>query len=268
MPAPTVTDVLADLVAEQDALDRAISGLDDATWQRRTASPGWTIADQVGHLAFFDDTASLAIADPDAFTTHASELFASFTDPASADEATLGRFRRMDARELQIVWRQYRSALAKTASTLTDDDRVVWYGPSMGSKSFLTARLMECWAHGQDIIDAAGLTRVATDRLQHIARLGFNTRSWTYLNRKLAVPDEPVGVTLTSPSGAEWIYGDIDATQYITGSAEDFCLVVTQRRHVDDTALTVRGDLAYEWMVMAQAFAGPASDGPSANTPL
>ena len=31
-----------------------------------------------------------------------------------------------------------------------------WYGPSMGAKSFLTARLMEVWAHGQDVVDAIG----------------------------------------------------------------------------------------------------------------
>ena len=49
----------------------------------------------------------------------------------------------------------------------------------------------------------------------------------------------------------------------IVGPAADFCLVVTQRRHVDDTALTVTGDAAAEWMDKAQAYAGPASDGPA-----
>ncbi len=266
MAVPTVTDVLADLVAEQDALDEAMSGLDDAAWDRPTASPGWTIGDQVAHLAFFDDTAALAIADPEAFTAHAAELFASFTDAAAVDEATLGRFRRMTTAELRDAWRSYRAVLAETASALTDDDRVIWYGPSMGSKSFLTARLMECWAHGQDIVDAAGLTRSPTDRLQHIARLGFNTRGWTYLNRKLEIPDQPVSMTLEAPSGAEWTYGDASAEQSVVGSAEDFCLVVTQRRHVDDTRLSVTGASAREWLLMAQAFAGPPSDGPSPTT--
>ena len=50
----------------------------------------------------------------------------------------------------------------------------------------------------------------------------------------------------------------------VTGPAEDFCLVVTQRRHVDDTRLAVRGPLAREWMECAQAFAGPATSGPAA----
>ena len=41
----------------------------------------------------------------------------------------------------------------------------------------------------------------------------------------------------------------------------DFCLVVTQRRHLDDTDLIVAGPLAEEWIGMAQAFAGPPGEG-------
>ena len=50
----------------------------------------------------------------------------------------------------------------------------------------------------------------------------------------------------------------------ITGPALDFCLVATQRRHVDDTSLVVVGDAAADWMRVAQAFAGPPTDGPVA----
>ena len=31
-----------------------------------------------------------------------------------------------------------------------------WYGPSMSARSFVTARLMETWAHGMDVADALG----------------------------------------------------------------------------------------------------------------
>jgi hypothetical protein len=41
----------------------------------------------------------------------------------------------------------------------------------------------------------------------------------------------------------------------------DFCLVVTQRRHPDDTDLAIEGPLAEEWMAIAQAFAGPPGKG-------
>jgi hypothetical protein len=47
----------------------------------------------------------------------------------------------------------------------------------------------------------------------------------------------------------------------VHGPALDFCLVVTQRRHVDDTALVTVGDIARQWMLNAQAFAGPKGPG-------
>ncbi len=107
----------------------------------------------------------------------------------------------------------------------------------MSMRSFLTARLMETWAHGQDVVDAVGGARGATDRLRHVAQLGVITRAWTYRNRGLDVPEGDVRVVLTSPSGAEWSWGSEASDDSVSGPAEDFCLVVTQRRHVDDTRL-------------------------------
>lgn len=259
-----VADVAADLAAEQGALDDALGALDDNAWSKDTASPGWTIADQIGHLAYFDGTAALAITDPEAFTAHLGEMMQHFGDDGAVDRVTLEPYRKMSPNELLAAWRLNRSRLADAAATMADDDRVVWYGPSMGAKSFLTARLMECWAHGQDVVDAAGVERQATDRLQHIVRLGVITRGWSYMNRGLEVPTSDVYVELTSPSGDLWSFGPADANETIRGSAEDFCLVVTQRRHVDSTELAVSGADAHEWMLHAQAFAGPPTDGPSA----
>ena len=260
----TITDVRADLLAEQNALDDAISDLRAEQWATPTASPRWSIADQIAHLAYFDNTASIAISDPEAFAGYVEVLAASAADDLQLDEATLGTYRSMSPAELLDAWRADRQSLADASVTLADDDRVIWYGPSMGAKSFLTARLMECWAHGQDVLDAAGLAVPATDRLAHIARLGFITRGWTYLNRKLDMPDVDVSLELTAPSGATWNYGSADAAESVRGDAEDFCMVVTQRRHVDDTNLVVTGDAARHWMLIAQAFAGAPTNGPSA----
>jgi uncharacterized protein (TIGR03084 family) len=132
----------------------------------------------------------------------------------------------------------------------------------MSGKSFLTARLMETWAHGQDIADTIGAERRPTARLRHVAQLGFITRGWTYANRGLAAPDTPVRLELTAPSGEIWTWGPDDAPESVTGSAEAFCQVVTQRRHHADTDLVIDGDAAEEWLTMAQAFAGDATDGP------
>lgn len=271
---PTAASVRMDLIAEQDALDTVVGELDAEHWALATPSPRWSIADQIGHLTFFDWTAALAITDADRFMTHAAELAASMTGdaPDAMDVATLGDYRAMTPHDLCLEWRANRGVLSEAAATLADDDRVVWYGPSMGAKSFLTARLMEAWAHGQDIVDALDRAGVAhaerppTDRLRHIAQLGFITHKWSYINRRQEAPAAPVHVRLDAPSGATWTFGPDDAADSISGPAVDFCLVTTQRRHVDDTDLIVVGDVATDWMHIAQAFAGAATDGPAAGS--
>jgi uncharacterized protein (TIGR03084 family) len=262
-----VREVLEDLVAEQQALDDVVARLTAEEWQLATPSPGWTIADQIGHLTYFDGTAALAITDPAGFTEEMNRLLGAGTTGESADDITLAPYRAMTPDELLSAWRANRAALAAAGATLDNDTRIAWYGPSMGAKSFLTARLMEAWAHGQDVVDALAARghpdRVPTDRLRHIAQLGFITRGWTYVNRGLDVPGTAVRVELTAPSGETWTFGDDDAPESIVGPAVDFCLVTTQRRHVDDTDLVVTGPAARDWMEKAQLFAGPPSDGPA-----
>lgn len=263
-----VTEVLADLLAEQQTLDDLVAGLDATQWALPTPSPGWTVADQIGHLTYFDGTAALAITDPAAFQDAMGALLgAGGAGAGSADDITLGPARSRTPEELLAAWRTNRATLAEAGATLDNDTRIAWYGPSMGSKSFLTARLMEVWAHGQDIVDAVDGSREPTDRLRHIAQLGVITRGWTYVNRGLEVPSTPVRVELTSPSGETWSFGPDPSTdpaaESIVGPALDFCLVTTQRRHVADTALVVTGASALDWMEKAQLFAGPPSDGPA-----
>jgi uncharacterized protein (TIGR03084 family) len=256
-----VNEVLDDLVAEQQALDEIVAKLDDEQWASSTPSPRWSVADQIGHLTYFDTTAALAIDDEAGFQEHKAELVSSFVDELAVDDLTLGEFRALSPAEQLAAWRRGRRDLEAAACTLGDDTRVEWYGPSMGSKSFLTARLMEVWAHGQDICDAVGATRKPTDRIRHIAQLGVITRGWSYLVRGELPPDEPVRVELTGPSGDIWAWGPDDAPDRVTGPADDFCLVVTQRRHVADTSLVVSGDRAADWMTKAQAFAGGPTAG-------
>ena len=251
-----VNEVLVDLVAEQRALDEIVADLSDEQWDLATPSPRWTITDQVGHLTYFDTTAALAIEDTDGFIEHRSALLSSFSDPLAVDDVTLGSFRALTPNARLTEWRHRRDRLEAAGRTLADDTRVEWYGPSMGAKSFLTARLMEVWAHGQDVCDTVGAARPATDRIKHIAQLGVITRGWSYLVRGEQAPDVAVRVDLVAPSGAVWTWGDADAADSVAGPAEDFCLVVTQRRHVDDTSLVVTGPSAEDWMRKAQAFAG------------
>ena len=249
--------LIDDLDAEHRALDAVVSTIDDDAWATPTASPGWRIAEQIAHLAFFDRTATLAIADPDGFGRHLEEMRAHRGSDPSVGEAELS------PPELLAAWRQARGKLVAAGHAASAEDRFAWYGPSMGARSFLTARLMECWAHGVDITDALGLEPITSDRLVHIVHLGFITRGWTYANRRLEMPDTTVRVEVTSPSGATWRHGPDDAPETLSGPAVDFALVTTQRRNVADTELVVSGDAAADWMSKAQLFAGRPSDPPA-----
>ncbi len=259
-----ITQIAQDLVAEQDALDDIIAGTSADNWMSPTPSAGWNVADQIGHLTYFDRAAAVAISDPSTFSTMVADLLtAAASGGTSFDDFTLVEFRTMAPHALLKEWRSARQLLAGAAATLTNDTRVNWYGPSMSGRSFLTARLMEVWAHGQDVVDTIGVDREGTDRLHHIAQLGFITRQWSYQNRGLAVPDSDVSLKLVAPSGEIWEFGPEDAPDEVAGPAIDFCLVVTQRRHIDDTGLEAT-PLAREWLELAQAFAGPPTDGPPA----
>lgn len=260
--------VITDLAGEHAALDAVVASLDEEGWNLPTPSPGWTSHHQIAHLTFFDGTATTAITDPDRFKAETAELLRAAVEGGDLDTPTLAWALDLSATELLQRWRDGRDALLTAAEGLDADARVPWYGPSMGARSFLTARLMETWAHGQDVVDTVsartGVDRPATDRLRHVAQIGVITRTWSYVNRGLDVPDATVAVHLDAPSGDSWSWNR-DGIESVSGPAEDFALVVTQRRHVDDTALVCDGAAARDWMEKAQAFAGAATEGPVRN---
>jgi uncharacterized protein (TIGR03084 family) len=248
--------ITADLVAEHDSLDALVADLPPEAWEMPTPAEGWAVRDQISHLWFFDDRAILAATDPDAFVTDAKELLASTGDPSVAHG------RSVAPAELLEDWRAGRARMVAVLKGLDPNARIVWYGPAMGARSFATARLMETWAHGQDVADAMGVHRLPTARLRHVAHIGVRARPFSYSVRNTPVPDGDVFVALDPPGGGEpWTWGDAAAPDRVTGPALDFCLVVTQRRHVDDTAVVTDGPLAEDWMRIAQAFAGSPGAG-------
>jgi uncharacterized protein (TIGR03084 family) len=248
----------ADLVAEHDALDVVLAAAED--WDAATPAVGWTIRDTVSHLWFFDQRALMALTDPEAFAADAVSLMARGTD------ASIEPGRAITPAELHAAWRRDRSALVEHAVTVDPSTRVPWYGPAMGARSFVTARLMETWAHGQDVVDVVGVEREPTDRLRHVAHIGVRARPFSYVVNDRPMPDAEVYVGLDSPTGDRWEWGDPASADRVTGSALDFCLVVTQRRHLADTELVIDGDAATEWMSIAQAFAGGPGTGRAPRT--
>jgi uncharacterized protein (TIGR03084 family) len=154
-----------------------------------------------------------------------------------------------------------RAELVRVYTQVDPAARIPWYGPDMGPASALTARIMETWAHGQDSLDALGVTRRASPGLRQVAHLGVRTFANSFVSHRRPVPESPVRVELTAPDGEVWSWGPDGAPDEIRGPAVDFCLVVTQRRHPSDTALVARGAVAREWLSVAQAFAGPPGAG-------
>ncbi|MFI2379399.1 TIGR03084 family metal-binding protein [Streptomyces sp. NPDC018964] len=252
------TRVIDDLRAESDDLDRLVAGAGVEQWGRETPAAGWTVAHQIAHLAWTDRSALLAVTDPDGFRALVEKALAAphaFVDEGAEEYA------RSAPAELLARWREGRAALEKALREAPAGARFPWYGPPMSAASMATARLMETWAHGLDVADAIGVTRPPTDRLRHVARLGVRTRDFAYATHGLTPPADPFRVELTGPGGEVWAYGPEDAPQRITGPALDFCLLVTQRAHRADLALTADGPDADRWLDIAQAFAGPPGAG-------
>lgn len=244
-----------DLFAEYEALDAIVASLTEEQWSTPTPADGWSVRDQISHLWFFDVRELLALTDPDAFAADMAELLAS-----GGTEASVAPGRSMTGAALLDAWRRDRARLLEVAREVDPSARVPWYGPSMAARSAITARLMETWAHGQDVVDALGSSRASTDRLRHVAHIGVRARPFSYMIHGREVPAEPVYVALRAPSGDTWEWGE-PSEHHVTGDALDFCLVVTQRRHVRDTGLVVQGAAALDWIEIAQAFAGAPGTG-------
>ncbi|WP_182359143.1 TIGR03084 family metal-binding protein [Tomitella gaofuii] len=250
--------VLADLEAEGEALDVLVAGLDADAWSTPTPATGWTIAHQIGHLAWTDAASLTAATDESRF----QELVAAaWADPTGFVDAGAERWARTAPAELLTRWREGRAALTQALRDRPAGTKVPWFGPPMSPVSMATARIMETWAHGEDVADAMGVARAPTTRLRHVAHIGVRTRDFAFAVHELAPPAAPFRVELRAPDGDSWVWGPDDAAQRITGPALDFCLLVTQRRHPDDLDIKAEGDDARRWMTIAQAFAGAPGGG-------
>lgn len=247
-----------DLAAESAALRALLAPLPEDGWRRATPAAGWSVGDQVTHLAHFDDVALRSATDPDAFRAELATISAA---GGVSPDTIAEQYRGRSGAELLAWFDDARARLIAGFRPLEASLRVPWFGPAMSAASSLTARIMETWAHGQDVADTVGVQREPTDRLRHVAHIGIGARAYSYVVNGRSVATTPVRVELDAPGGARWTWGPEDAADRVSGPALDFCLAVTQRRHRDGTALVISGPVATEWMSIAQAFAGDAGTG-------
>lgn len=245
-----------DLRAEGDEFHRLLSSLSAADWHRPTPFKDWTVEYVIQHLAFGDWLNTLSLTDPEQFSAVMTRRMA----------ARAGGRRAMGLEETGLelgqgpaLLAQWHDRLHKLCDIFAASDpkaRMKWVGPDMSVRSAATARLMETWAHGQDVYDMLHQPRVATDRIRNIATLGVNTYGWSFQVHGQEPPGPAPHVRLTAPSGAVWTWNEPDQDNRIEGTALDFCQVVTQGRHIDEVDLQITGEAAQQWMAIAQCFAG------------
>ena len=258
-------EILSDLVAEQQQLDQFLQGISERDWKKPTPAVGWSIQDQVSHLAATESFGAEVLEEGAArFDAEGiNEL-----DEWNEKMVALGRGRRYQ--EVIEWWRFGRADVVDALSRMDATDRVPWVYGDMSAKSFATMRLMETWAHGLDI-KAAILGRITpleeepddeeiddpladTPRLRHVAWLGHRTLPFAFEQAGEPFPPQGIRVELMGPKYAGWVYGPDDSDQVIRGMAGDWCRVAVRRQDAAETSLTAEGEYAETALRVAKAY--------------
>ncbi|TNM34639.1 TIGR03084 family protein [Streptomyces sedi] len=248
----------AALTAESEEIDALVAELDEHQWALPTPAAGWTIADQIAHLAFIARIAAAAATDVERFEALAAPARVDFQ---SAIDAALAEHRRDTPAANLACWRAEREVATRGLAAKPADSVVPWLVNPLPPAVLASAGMMEVFAHGQDIADALAIRRAPTDRIAPLVAFGVRTRDFAYLAQGIKPPAEEFRFELTAPSGQLWAFGPEDAEQRVTGTAHDFCLLVARRRHATDLSLEANGVAATAWLEIAQAYRGPAGDG-------
>lgn len=240
------------LEAEQRELEALVRTMGAEDWARSTPAAGWDVRDQFSHLADTEEIAhDTVLGGPRALREEAAARQAD----GGLIEFGVAKGRAMTGPQVGEWWI---AAAANNRAVLRAVDvreRVPW-GLGMGWRAFVTARLMEHWAHGLDIRSGLGVPSFDTDRLEHIGWICYNALPYAF---HIAGVEAPAGRTLridvTGPGGELWSYGAEDATDAITGPAATWCRRGVQRITPDAAGdLVAHGPLAELAVKHARAF--------------
>ena len=105
----------ADLAAESAVTRALVAGLDEAGWRTPTPAAGWDIADQISHLAYFDEVTVRSAVDPEQFK---AELAAAEADGGINPDTIAARFRDRTGAQLLAWFEVARADLIGTFSGL------------------------------------------------------------------------------------------------------------------------------------------------------
>ncbi len=254
--------ILTDLKAEGDQLWSAVAGLDDSAdggWRTPTPADGWDVSTQIAHLLWTDEVAAIAATDKEKWD---ELVLQAIGDPDGFVDASAREVARLAPQALLARWGAAREALGHALRGLPDgpEDAVV-----------RAAHVGRLDGH-RPVHGDLGARARRVRRSRHRARpppTGSGT--WPTSGCGPATSRSPCTTWRRRPrsSGSTWSRrprtcgpgAPRTPKQTVTGSAYDFCLLVTQRVHRDDTDLQAHGADAEKWLTIAQAFAGPAGEG-------
>src|SRR6185295_11836212 len=117
-----------DALAEHDDVRAILAGIPEEDWERPTPAAGWTVRDQLSHLAYFDGAACLSMVDADAFRALRAEAV---VDIEKFVAATLDYGRGIPGAELLDRFSEERRSLVDAARAMPEGVRIPWYGPDM-----------------------------------------------------------------------------------------------------------------------------------------
>jgi uncharacterized protein (TIGR03084 family) len=256
MTRPDSAVLLDDLGQERDLLGDLLRPLSAGAWDRPTPAEGWTIHHQIAHLIWTERIVLTALEEAGAFA-RLRERFAAEADVVDRGAQEGAAHPRA---EILASWQDSRRRVLERLAAVPEGERIPWIGPPMGAPMMASARIMETFAHGQDVRDTLGVAPVASHRLRHVAHLGVATRDYAFRQRQLDPPAEPFRVELTHEDET-WTWEPAEASQRVHGPALDFALLATRRRHRQDGRLVAEGPNADAWLDIVQAFAGRPGPG-------
>ena len=251
-----------DFKSESDYLYNLLLKQTDLDFNKKTQFKEWSFNTIIRHLHVWNYAANLALTNNNGWRKFSKNLDIAFNKGKNLNDFENDFTKNLKGLSLLDTWKNVYEKTAKKFSSENPKKRVKWIGPDMSVISSISARQMETWAHGQAIFDTLGERRENRDRIINIVIIGNNTFNWSFKVNNLKIPKNKPYLKLQSPSGKIWEFNNKNHSNFIEGSAEEFCQVVTQVRNVKDVNLKVHGLTSKKWMSIAQCFAGKAEAPP------
>jgi uncharacterized protein (TIGR03084 family) len=243
---------LTDLAAEQHALACLLDSLSTREWERPSAAAGWSVRDQVAHLADTEEVAA------DTLTGGPRSFARAVSRYRTAEDFTAAGCRRGRGRSPAELVGWWQTAAARTRGLLAGRaaaQRVAW-GYGLTVRAFSAGRLMEHWAHGLDISDALAIPAAETPRLRHVARLGLDSLRYALARAHVRWPaDRSLRLELAGADGSPYVFGPREATDVLRGPLVQWCRIAVQRsRGGGPAGLEPTGELAELALRHARAY--------------